>query len=93
MATHWLHRPDRRAHQEALADGLRAGCAAFAVLFTVFAVWHAFDFGPEVARVMVPLALATGAAGRRRVRPGEPAPPAQRPGEPAGRRGWPRQRW
>lgn len=61
MATRWLQRPDRRAHQEALADGLRAGCVAFALLFTVFAVWHAVEFEPAVARVMTPLALATAA--------------------------------
>ena len=61
MATQWLHRPDRRAHQQALADGLRAGCVAFALLFTVFAVWHAVEFQPAVALVMTPLALVTAA--------------------------------
>lgn len=54
-------RPDRSAHDQALADGLRPGCAAIALLFAVFTVWHAVDFPFGVARVMVPLALATAA--------------------------------
>lgn len=54
-------RADRRAHEQALADGLRPGCLALAVLFAVFAGWHAVDFPFAVARVMVPLALLTAA--------------------------------
>lgn len=54
-----LARADRQAHDQALADGLRPGCAAIAVLFAVFAVWHAVEFPFSVARTMVPLALAT----------------------------------
>ena len=61
MGTRWLHRAERHAYQEALADGLRAGCLAFGLLFVVFAVWHAVEFEPAVALVMAPLALATAA--------------------------------
>jgi diguanylate cyclase (GGDEF)-like protein len=59
MATRRQLRPDRRAHDEALADGFRPSCAALALLFVVFAIWHAVDFPLSVARTMVPLALAT----------------------------------
>lgn len=61
MSTTWLRRPDRLALDDALADGARAGCVAFGVLFTIFAVWHAVDFPPSIAVVMAPLALATAA--------------------------------
>jgi diguanylate cyclase (GGDEF)-like protein len=55
---------DRSACDEALADGFRPSSAAVALLFVVFAVWHAVDFPLDVAAVMVPLALlASGCAG------------------------------
>lgn len=51
--------PERDAHDAALSDGLAPGAAALAVLFTVFAVWHAVEFPRAVATVMVPLAAGT----------------------------------
>ena len=56
-----LRGAERRAYDEALADGLRAACVAFALLFTLFAGWHALEFEPAVALVMTPLALTTAA--------------------------------
>jgi diguanylate cyclase (GGDEF)-like protein len=52
---------DRHACDEALADGFRPSSAAVALLFVVFAAWHAVDFPFDVAVVMVPLALLTAA--------------------------------
>jgi diguanylate cyclase (GGDEF)-like protein len=70
-------RSDRHAYGEALADGFRPSCSVLALLFLVFAVWHAVEFPPEVARTMVPVALASAALagatyvvlGRRRLPP------------------------
>lgn len=59
MSTSPQHRQVRRAHAEALADGFRPSCAAMALLFAIFAVWHAVEFGFSVARVMVPLSAVT----------------------------------
>lgn len=55
-------RSERRAHDAALADGLVPSCAIFALLFAVFAVWHALEFPWAIASVMVPLAAGTAAS-------------------------------
>lgn len=78
MVTRRLAQADRRTHDEALADGLRPGCTAIAILFTVFGVWHLADLEASAAAVMAPLAFATAslAAGaavalaRHRILPG-----------------------
>lgn len=54
-------RSDRRAYDQALADGFQPSSAVLGLLFLVFAVWHAVEFELDVARVMVPIALATAA--------------------------------
>ena len=52
-------RLDPRDCDDALADGFHPSSAAIALLFVVFAVWHAVEFPFDVAAVMVPLALLT----------------------------------